>query len=159
MNLTTEKIIASVIAYTEDEVTPPDWAWECAIESAVSQSGERDAADAARFLEHLEPCKEWTAEEYHGLMHHHFTGRWVSAAEIGAIRAHEKFQDLTEKLDPEDEQYKRCVARLAERTASDEAAEKFVRSIIGTYVFDCPDGTVLTFDGIFAGVIDTEDPV
>jgi hypothetical protein len=155
MELTTEQIIQ----YIEKGVVPPDWAWECAIDAAVRHNGERDAADAARFLERLEPCKVWRADEYHGLMQHHFTSRWVSAAEIGAIRAHEKFQDRVENLDPEDEQYKRCAKKLAERTASDEAAEGFIRSIIGTYVFDCPDGTVLTFDGIFAGVIDTEDPV
>lgn len=141
--LTTRQIIRHI----ENDAVPAEWAWECAIESAMSD-GTRDAVDAARFLESFQPEREWSAAEYHGLMYHHFTGRWPSAAELGVIRAREKLDDG-----------KIGAKRFEEITSSDESAAKWLRSQIGTYVFDCADGTVLSFDGIFGGVIDEEDPV
>lgn len=153
MNLTTKQIID----YIERGIVPPWWEWESAIESAMSDDPV-DAADAARFLEKLEPDRTWSAAEYHGLMFHHLSGRWESAAVIGRMRAGEEQEDGLEKYAGDESKTDRIKAIYAQRTASDEAAEKWIRGRIGTMVFDCPNGTVLTFDGIFNGQIEEEDP-
>jgi len=156
MDLTTEQIIR----YIEEDRPTRDFVWNDVLEDAVEQSpdGSRDAADAARFLEKLEPGRTWSAAEYHGLMTNHFTGRWKSAAHIGRIRAQEMLDDAREKHKGDDVQMDIVKRRFAERTASDEAAGKFVRALVGTYVFDCADKTVLTFDRIFGGILTPEDP-
>lgn len=153
MSLTTARIVEMI-----EMGSYPTWEWEAAIENAKNDSA-ADAADAARFLEQLQPGRSWSAAEYHGLMYHHFTGRWKSAVEIGYIRANEMFTDAMEAAG--DNEQKRDWAKrvFAERTASDEDAERFIRSMVGTYLFDCADGTVLTFDGIFSGEITEEEPV
>lgn len=142
--LTTEQITGLI----EEDIVPAEWAWESAIESAIGHHEERNAADGARFLEKLVPGRGWSAAEYHGLMYHHFTGRWESTREIGEIRATESHEDG--KLSDHD--YHMIMA-------NPELAEKHVRDMPGTHVFDCEDGTVLTFDGIFDGTLTEEDPV
>lgn len=154
-NLTTAQILGLVAS--NGALPPQWWDWESAIESAVENSSAGDAADAARFLEHLQPGRTWSAAEYHGLMYHHFTGRWSSAAEIGYIRANEMFTDAMEEAGGDEGKEDWAKRVFAERTVSDEDAEKFIRSMIGTYVFGSIDGSVLTFDGIFGGIIDTEE--
>jgi hypothetical protein len=153
-NLTPDQILQ----YLNGDLELNDWHWEEAADNAINGSERRDAEDAARFLEKLQPGRSWSVDEYNGLMHHHFTGRWTSAAEIGAIRAHEKYEDLKERYAGDPSQLDRIEAQLARRTASDEAAEQYLRTNVGTYVFDCADGTVLTFDRIFNGTID-EEPI
>lgn len=155
--LTTGQIVHII----KENIDPEDWAWEMAIEQAVNNgdTGTEDATDAALFLEKLDPGKAWSAEQYHGLMYHHFTGRWESAAHIGAIRAHEKYDELAEKYADDPVNLTRIATDRDLRVASDEAAEKWIRSLAGTYVFDTGDGTVLTFDRIFGGIIDEEEPV
>ena len=140
--LTTQQIIW----YIDEDVVPAEWAWESAIESVMSDSME-DAADGARFLEQLHPGRSWSAAEYHGLMHHHFTGRWKSAVEIGYLRANERFED-----NPKD------IAWFAYVTMTAAHVEQWIRERSGTHVFDCADGTVLTFDHIKDGVITEEGP-
>lgn len=153
LQLTTEQIIRHVTNAT----IPGEWEWEVVLEQAV-QDGWENAAAAARFLEKLHPGRTWSAAEYHGLMYHHTPVRWSSAAEIGYIRANEAFTDAFEEAG--DDEQKRDLAKrvFAGRTASDEDAEKFIRSMTGTHIFECADGTVLTFDGIVNGVIREEEP-
>lgn len=155
MRLTTNEIVE----YIENDICPMEWAWESAIELAVAANDAAMAADCARFLEFFEPGRSWEAAEYHGLMYHHFAGRWESAVHIGYIRANEAFQDALEKYEGVEEKTESIKRVFAERTADDAAAEKWIRSLVGTYVFDCADGSVLTFDGIFGGIIDTAQPV
>ncbi len=155
-NLTTEQIVSLVEG---GGVCPPQWHdWEYVIGEAVQSASAEDAADAARFLEKLDPGRTWSAAEYHGLMTNHFTSRWESAAHIGHIRADEKFQDALVRYKDNEHAIENTKKQFAERTASDEAAAKYIRSRVGTHVFDCADGTVLTFDGIFGGIIDGEEP-
>lgn len=153
MKLTTEQIIQ----FIEKDIVPPWWEWESAIESAMNDE-EETAADGARFLEKLEPGRTWSAAEYHGLMRHHLTGRWESAAIIGHMRAGEEQEDALEKYEGNESETIRVKSVYAQRTASDEAAEQWIRGRVGTMVFDCADGTVLTFDGILNGQITEEDP-
>ena len=146
-----------IISWIENDQVPDEWAWESAIESAMDESPE-DAADAARFLEKLEPGRAWSAAEYHGLMYHHCSGRWESAVHIGYLRANEAFEDALEKYEGNEAKTAQIKKVFAERTASDEAVEKWIRGLVGTHVFDCADGTVLTFDRIFNSAITEEDP-
>lgn len=167
MKMTTEQIIHHI----EKDIVPADWAWEYTIESACDESCV-DAADAVRFLESFEPCREWSAAEYHGLMCHHFSGRWESAAHIAHIRLGEWIQERQELLDERKKRYSddtvelsqieadrdRAVSYHARWSGSDELAVQWLKGRFGTYVFDCPDGSVLVFDRIFGGIIDAEEP-
>jgi hypothetical protein len=150
---------AEIAHHIETDTVPDDWPWESALDSAMGNNEHRDAADAARFLDTLYPGRAWTAAEYHGLMYHHFTGRWASAATIGYIRADEKHDDMVLVAEGSATALERADRLHTQRTASDEAAEQYIRGIVGTYLFDCPDGSVLTFDGIFNGQINEEEPV
>jgi hypothetical protein len=138
LKLTTEQIIKDV----ENGEYPDDDAWEDALTDYIDGVEEpADAQGAARFLEHWRPGRRWTAAEFSGLMTNHFTGRWPSAAEIGAIRAHEDHEDG----DITDE-------RLAEILASDKSAAAYVTEKPGSHCFTDVDGTVLTFNGLSAGI-------
>ena len=142
----TKLTTAEIIHYAENDLVHPEWAWESVLESAMNYGGAADAADGARFLEHLHPDRTWSPSQYHGLMYHHFTGRWESAAFVGYVRAGELLGD---KVISEKQHLK--------ITFSDVAVGQWLRDS-GTHVFDCADGTVLTFDGIVNGVITEEDP-
>lgn len=151
-NLFTGQIIHLIV----NDIVPAEWAWESALESACEIP--EDAVDGARFLEKLEPGRSWSAAEYHGLMYHHFTGRWDSAVEIGRIRAAEAHEEMTLAANGNTLEAGQADRLFDARTASDEAAEKYLRNIFGLHVFEAADGTVLTFDGIVGGVIREEDP-
>jgi hypothetical protein len=141
IKLTTEEIITYVA-----EGMYPDDAWDDVLFNYVEGSeAPEDAQGAARFLESWRPGRRWTASEFGGLMDTHFTGRWPSAVEIGAIRAHEDHED--EVITDE---------RLAEIIASDESAAAYVTEKPGSYCFTDIDGTVLTFGGLSAGIQEEE---
>lgn len=117
----------------------PSGEWEDVIElHTASSEEERDAVTAARFLEHWYPGETWYPREFHRLMYAHFTSRWPSAAEIGAIRAREAFEDgAISKV------------RLDQILSSDEEAAGYVRLTPGCKVFEDTDGSVLTFNGLY----------
>lgn len=153
MSLTTARIVEMI-----EMGSYPTWEWEAAIENAKNDSA-ADAADAARFLEQLEPGRTWSAAEYHGLMYHHFTGRWVSEQHIAEIRYEEKYEDLKEKYTNSGNSYE--LNRLEHRRVTEQYMDKvaWLRGQAGTHVFHAADGTVLTFNGIFGGLITEEEPV
>lgn len=152
MELTTQQIIDMI-----DLGDYPTWGWEVAAESAAAESFD-DAKDGARFLEEFQPCRVWSAAEYHGLMHHHFTGRWPSVLDIAHIRLGEKHEDMKEKYADNPAELARIEAYYGNRAADDALAVKWLHDRPDTHVYDCADGTVLTFNGIFGGIIDTEEP-
>lgn len=151
--LTTERIIQHITNAT----IPGEWEWEAALEHAV-EDGWENAADAARFLEQLHPGRLWSAEEYHGLMYHHLTGRWTSAAEVGHIRAGDRHEDMVEAANGNTLMLGRADRLHNDRTSSDAAAVAYLHSMPGTHVFECANGTVLTFNDIVNGVITEEEP-
>ncbi len=153
LTLTTEQIIR----HLTNASLPGDWEWEVALEGAVQHSWE-DAADAARFLESLHPGRRWTAAQYNGLMYHHFTGRWSSVEEIAYQRAGEKYEDDADAAQGDPKRLHLAENRHTSRTLNDAAAVEFLRSVPGTHLFDCADGTVLAFDGIVNGFVKEEDP-
>lgn len=154
-NLTTEQIIRFVTGERLVPVSWPDWA--SAVLLAANDSSQ-DAVDGARFLEHLEPGRTWSAAEYHGLMYNHFTGRWESALHIAHIRLGEWREDMLENHADRPGEPEHVEMYYKNRMEDDALAVKWLRDRPGTYVFECADGTVLTFDGILDGVIDTGEP-
>jgi hypothetical protein len=137
LKLTTQQIIEHV-----DAQTYPDDAWEDALLDYIDGvENPADAQGAARFLEHWRPGRRWTAAEFRGLMDNHFSSRWESAAAVGATRAYEDHED--EAITDE---------RLAEILKSDETAAAYVTRDPGSYCFTDTDGTVLTFNGLSAGI-------
>lgn len=151
--------VSEIAYYITNDVVLAAWPWEHAIESAMGEGWEA-AVSAALFLEKLTPGKAWRADEFYGLIYNHFTGRWDSAVEIGMIRARESYEDAKERYAANPAALANCKRRFEERTASVETAEKYIRNLQsqGTHVFDCLNGGVITFDKLFGGVIDEEDP-
>lgn len=138
----TIKLTAQQILDVLDTQAYPNWPWEKVIENYVYAEEEfGDAKAAARFLANWRPGRQWEAKEFYGLMYHHVNGRYESAAELGAIRAHEEHEDgnITDE-------------RLAEIIASDESAAAFATNQPGTYCFTDVDGTVLALSGLSAGI-------
>lgn len=137
IKLTTQQIINAL-----DNQVYPNWPWERVLDGYVYSDGElADAKAAARFLESWRSGRLWSVDEFYGLMYHHVNGRYQSAAEIGAIRAHEEHGDgnITDE-------------RLAEIISSDEKAAEYVTERPGSHCFTDTDGTVLVLSGLAAGI-------